>query len=76
MNGCRDTVGSILNRSVIGLKEFHCGDVVPGCKKTFREATDEDILAQVAVHAQQDHGMTEIPVALVEQVRSLIRPTA
>lgn len=58
------------------MKQFNCGDVVPGCKKTFREATDEEILAQVAAHAQQDHGMTDIPAGLVEQVRTLIRPVA
>ncbi|MEK6398188.1 MAG: DUF1059 domain-containing protein [Terriglobus sp.] len=58
------------------MKEFHCGDVVPGCKKVFREATEQDILVQVAAHAQQDHGMTDIPAALVEQVRTLIRPAA
>lgn len=57
------------------MKEFHCGDVVPGCKKTFREATEDEILAQVADHARQDHGMTEVPATVVEQVRSLIRTT-
>ena len=55
------------------MKQFSCGDVVPGCKAHFQAATEEEILGQVAGHAQQDHGMTEIPASLVEHVRSLIQ---
>lgn len=54
------------------MKQFSCGDVVPGCRRTFTGASEQDILAAVAVHAQADHGMTEIPVGLVEQVRGQI----
>lgn len=50
------------------MKAFRCGDVVPGCARTF-SGTEDDILAQVAQHAQHDHGLSDIPDALVAQVR-------
>lgn len=55
------------------MKEFACGAVVPGCTAVFHAATDEDILVQVASHALEDHHMTEIPDALVAEVRSHIK---
>lgn len=58
------------------MKQFACGDVVPGCDATFAGATDDDILAAVAAHAGQDHGMSSVPPALVEQVRAAIREVA
>lgn len=54
------------------MKRFQCGDVVPGCKKTFQFETEDQILSAVAVHAREDHNLTEISPALVTQVRSLI----
>ena len=51
------------------MKQFRCGDVVPGCSATFHGAEDE-ILAEVAGHAQRDHGMTEVGPELVEAVRA------
>ena len=54
------------------MKQFSCGDVVPGCAITFRKQTDDEILAAVAEHAGADHGLLEVPPALVEQVRGLI----
>ena len=54
------------------MKVFSCGDVVPGCGRTFSAAHEDGILTQVAVHAARDHGLTEVPPALVEQVRSRI----
>jgi predicted small metal-binding protein len=50
------------------MKEFACGAVVPGCVATFRGDSDEAILAQVAAHARDDHGLTEVPDELVAQV--------
>ena len=51
------------------MKNFRCGDVVPGCTRAFT-GTEEDILTQVALHARADHGLTAIPAELVAQVRS------
>jgi predicted small metal-binding protein len=46
------------------MKQFRCGDVIPGCSATFRGEDETDILRQVATHAREDHGMTEIPPTL------------
>ena len=54
------------------MKQFSCGDVVPGCSRTFREADDAAVLSAVAVHARDDHGLVEIPDGLVDQVRARI----
>jgi predicted small metal-binding protein len=60
------------------MKRFRCGDVVPGCTVVFDQPSEEGILAAVAAHASRDHGLTEVPPALVAQVRALIQdiPTA
>ena len=58
------------------MKSFQCGDVVPGCKKTFHFETEELILAAVASHARADHNLVQIPAELVAQVRTLIRDVA
>jgi predicted small metal-binding protein len=55
------------------MKQFSCGDVVPTCTRTFVAPTDEEILAAVAAHARDDHGLTDIPPELVDQVRRHIR---
>jgi predicted small metal-binding protein len=54
------------------VKQFACGDVVPGCDARFRCPTDDDILAAVAAHAAEAHGMTHVPPDVVDRVRSLI----
>ena len=54
------------------MKRFACGDVVPGCDATFVCSDDDEVLAEVARHAARDHGLTEVPAELVEQVRSRI----
>ncbi len=51
------------------MKNFRCGDVVHGCTRAFT-GTEDDILAQVALHARADHGLVEIPSELISQVRS------
>jgi predicted small metal-binding protein len=51
------------------MKSFRCGDVVPGCTRTFA-GLEDDILAQVAQHARQDHHVTDISAELVGRVRA------
>lgn len=58
------------------MKQFCCGDVVPGCTKTFHAPTESEILMAVAGHARHDHQLTEIPAALVDQVRANIHDCA
>ncbi len=54
------------------MKQFACGAVVPQCHAVFRAPDDDLILAQVADHAREDHGMKEIPPDLVSAVRANI----
>ncbi|MDO9445477.1 MAG: DUF1059 domain-containing protein [Dehalococcoidia bacterium] len=58
------------------MKEFCCGDVIPGCTSHFSATSEDEILAAVAHHAARDHGIAEVPPEVVSQVRSLIRVTA
>jgi predicted small metal-binding protein len=51
------------------MKSFSCGAVVPGCTATFTTDTEDEMLARVAEHAKEDHGMQEVPAELVAQVR-------
>lgn len=54
------------------MKRFCCGDVVPGCTAVFEAPTREQILHSVAHHARHDHGIAEIPPALIAQIQPLI----
>jgi predicted small metal-binding protein len=54
------------------MKQFACGDVVPGCEARWVCSDDEELLAMVAAHARDDHSLVEIPAELVEQVKSRI----
>lgn len=54
------------------MKEFRCGELVPGCAATFHGESDEEILEQVAGHARQDHGMDEVPPEVVDEIRAVI----
>jgi predicted small metal-binding protein len=54
------------------MKQFFCGDVVPGCAASFHCDTESQILDAVAQHASRDHGIQEISPALLAQVRSHI----
>jgi predicted small metal-binding protein len=54
------------------VKRFSCGDVVPGCAATWVASGDDEILALVAPHAAEVHGLTALSPELVEVVRSRI----
>ena len=41
--------------------------------REFAAETEEDILEQVARHAREDHGLTEVPEELVHQVLANLR---
>jgi predicted small metal-binding protein len=58
------------------MKQFACGDVVPGCEARFIGGTDEEILAQVARHAAAAHGFEDVPAEVVSAVQAAIRPAA
>lgn len=58
------------------MKEFSCGDVVPGCTASFRAAGEAELLEAVAAHAHADHGLKVLPESLIAQVRASIRSVA
>ena len=52
------------------MKEFRCGDLVPGCPTTFQGESEEEILQQVEIHARDEHGMDEVPPEVADEVRA------
>ena len=54
------------------MKQFACGDVVPGCDATFVASSEDEILSHVAAHAAHAHGIATVPDELVTTVRALI----
>lgn len=57
------------------MKEFSCGDVVPGCSASFRAESEEELLKQVADHARNDHGLATVSPELATAVKERIRTT-
>lgn len=55
------------------LKRIACGDVVPGCDFTASAATEEELVKQVAAHAAQKHGVTEITPELAAKVKAAVK---
>ncbi len=53
------------------MKQFMCGDVVPGCAAVFR-GSESEILTAVTTHASADHGLPYVPDSLLAQVREHI----
>lgn len=54
------------------MKQFACGDVVPGCEAQFVCSTDDEILTQVAQHAARAHGLTTVSESVIAAVRASI----
>ena len=60
------------------MKEYACGDVVPGCGAQFRAADETEMLALCTVHARHAHGLTEPQMSddLIARIRAVIRPVS
>lgn len=54
-------------------KVLRCGDLMPGCAFEAKGSTEMEVLTKAAEHAKSAHNITEIPPAMVEQVRGAIR---
>jgi predicted small metal-binding protein len=54
------------------LKRIACNDVVPGCGFTATAATEEDLVAKVAQHARDVHGVSEVTPELAAKVKAAI----
>lgn len=57
-------------------KQFACQVVVPDCPFEAEAATEEELLEQVARHAREVHGITEIDDELAVKVKAAIRVRA
>jgi predicted small metal-binding protein len=54
------------------VKQFACGEVVPGCDAHWSYESDDELMRDVAEHAAEAHGMPEVTPDLVVRVRSRI----
>ncbi len=54
------------------MKQFSCGDVVPGCRRQFTADDEDGILRQVAEHARLDHGLETLPPEVAQQVSAAL----
>jgi predicted small metal-binding protein len=54
------------------MKSFACGDVVPGCEARWVCTDEQEVLREVARHAAEVHGLTEVPDNVVMAVRAAI----
>jgi predicted small metal-binding protein len=55
------------------MKEFSCGDVVPGCTASFRSPNDDQLFDEIARHARESHGLEQLSPELIDAVRKRIR---
>ena len=55
------------------MKQFACGDVVPGCDGVVTGETDDDVLAAATEHARTAHGMGEVPDEVLAAMRAGIK---
>jgi predicted small metal-binding protein len=55
------------------MKNLACKEVVPGCPFTASAETEEELLKQVAAHANHSHGIKEVTPELLSKVKSAIR---
>ena len=54
------------------MKQFRCGDVVPGCQWVTRNDDEQQLFQEITVHARDEHGMDEVPPEVVDQIRGVI----
>ncbi len=54
------------------MKQFRCGDVVPGCQWITRNDDEQELFEDISTHARDEHGMDEVPPEVVDQIRGVI----
>ena len=54
-------------------KYIACADIVPDCSFTASAPTEEELMKQVAAHAAQAHGITEITPELAAKFKAAIK---
>ena len=54
------------------MKQFKCGDVVPGCQWVTTNEDEARLFEDIGTHARDAHGMDEVPPEVVEQIQQVI----
>jgi predicted small metal-binding protein len=54
------------------MKQFRCGDVVPGCQWVTRSEDETKLFAEIHAHARDVHGMDEVPPEVMDEIHSVI----
>jgi predicted small metal-binding protein len=54
------------------MKQFNCGDVVPGCQWVGRNEEDDELWVEIASHAREAHGMHDVPPEVADAIRDAI----
>ena len=54
------------------MKQFKCGDVVPGCEWVTRSDDEDVLLEEIQSHARDVHGMDEVPPEVEDQIQRVI----
>ena len=54
------------------MKQFRCGDVVPGCQWVTRSEDETKLFAEINAHARDVHGMDEVPPEVMDAIQSVI----
>lgn len=54
------------------MKQFKCGDVVPGCQWVTRNEDEHALFEDIGAHARDAHGMDEVPPEVVTAIQGVI----
>jgi predicted small metal-binding protein len=54
------------------MKQFKCGDVVPGCQWVACNEDEDELFQEIGSHARETHGMDEVPPEVVEAIHGVI----
>ena len=54
------------------MKQFKCGDVIPGCQWMTRSEDEKELLEKIQVHARDEHAMDEVPPEVEDAIHMVI----
>ena len=54
------------------MKQFKCGDVVPGCQWVTTNEDEARLFEDIGTHARDAQGMDEVPPEVVDQIHAVI----
>ena len=54
------------------MKQFRCGDVVPGCQWVTRNDDEQELFTEIRAHAREVHGMDEVPPEVADTIEKVI----